>query len=156
MTLSNILASLFERDLTRLKEELSQYSSENTIWEIDKNIANSAGNLTLHLIGNLNAYFGTEIGKTGYVRNRPLEFSDKNVPREALIQQIDDTILMVKSALTSLQTADFEKEYPVLVFAEKTTMGYFFTHLAAHLSYHLGQINYHRRFLDAGIGQKEA
>ena len=149
MTLALTHFQLFERDLTRLKAELNLYSLEENIWKMDKNIANSAGNLTLHLIGNLNTYIGAELGQSGYIRNRPLEFSDKNVPRQILIQKIDDTLSMLKKALSTLNSTDFEQQYPILVFEEKTSTEYLLVHLCTHLSYHLGQINYHRRLLDA-------
>ena len=62
------LKSLFNRDLNKLKVEIESYQNENQIWKIDKNISNSAGNLCLHLIGNINTYIGAEIGKTGYIQ----------------------------------------------------------------------------------------
>jgi Protein of unknown function (DUF1572) len=148
MNLQKTLFLLFERDLVKLKQELSLYKNESVIWQIDGNILNSAGNLTLHLIGNLNTYIGAAIAKSGYVRNRPLEFSDKDVPREKLYQMIDDTIEVVKKGLDTLSESDFEKEYPILVFDEKTSAEYLLIHLTTHLAYHLGQINYHRRLLD--------
>jgi Protein of unknown function (DUF1572) len=145
MPLSTTLSLLFERDLTLLKNELSLYKSEAAIWQIDRDVANSAGNLTLHLVGNLNTYIGAEIGKTSYVRDRPLEFSAKNIPRQQLLTMIDNTILVIKNALATMQEADFEQEYPLLVLAHKTSTEYFLVHLATHLTYHLGQVNYHRR-----------
>ncbi len=148
--MTQTLIILFERDLNKLKEELLAYQSEENIWKVEGNIANSAGNLVLHLIGNLNTYIGAEIGKTGYVRNRPLEFSDKNVPRTKLLKELDDTIQVIKEALPRLSAEDFEAEYPILVFDRKTSTEYFLTHLVAHLAYHLGQVNYHRRLLDEG------
>ena len=83
--LKETLKSLFTRDLNKLKLEIESYNNETTIWHIEKDIANSAGNLTLHLIGNLNTFIGAEIGKSGYIRNRDLEFSLKNIPRAELI-----------------------------------------------------------------------
>ena len=124
------------------------YRNENNLWKIEKGIANSAGNLCLHLVGNLNAYIGAEIGNTGYVRHRDLEFSQKNVPQNELVKMIEDTIIVVEKGLDILVEEDLEKEYPLLVFKEKTSTGYFLIHLTAHLGYHLGQINYHRRLLD--------
>ncbi len=87
MTLIQTLKILFNRDLDKLKFEIESYENENSLWIIDKNISNSAGNLCLHLIGNLNTYIGAEIGKTGYVRNRPLEFSLKDIPKSELISK---------------------------------------------------------------------
>lgn len=141
------LRSLFDRDLNQLKTEIESYQNESQIWVIDKNISNSAGNLCLHLIGNINTYIGAEIGKTGYIRNRPLEFSSKNIPKTELITKINDTILVVNNALDRLTTADLESIYPQIVFEKEMTTGFFLVHLSTHLAYHLGQINYHRRLI---------
>ncbi len=142
------IKKLLTRDLEKLKQEIGLYRDETKIWVIDGNIANTAGNLCLHLIGNLNTYIGAEIGKTGYVRNRDLEFSLKDIPQHELIKKIEDAISVVNNSLDKLSEQDLEKEYPQLVFAEKTSTGYFLVHLAVHLGYHLGQVNYHRRLLD--------
>ncbi|MBS4066113.1 MAG: DUF1572 family protein [Chitinophagaceae bacterium] len=147
--LISILQSLFERDLLKLKTEIELYQDEKKIWYIEKSISNSAGNLCLHLIGNLNAFIGAELGKTGYVRNRELEFSLKDVPRKELLDRIEATIEVVKQSLTAVTDEQLRADYPVMVFKEKLSTGMFLTHLATHLSYHLGQINYHRRLLDA-------
>jgi uncharacterized damage-inducible protein DinB len=104
--------------------------------------------LTLHLIGNLNTYIGKELGGTGYVRNRELEFSAKFVKRDLLIEQLNATLEMVKTTLSSLSNEDLNLEYPILVFTEKTTTEYLLVHLTTHLTYHLGQINYHRRLIE--------
>ena len=142
------LQKIFKRDLEKLKQEIASYSDESNLWKVDKSIANSSGNLCLHLVGNLNAYIGAEIGKTGYVRNRDLEFSLKNIPQAQLVKMIEDTVVVVEDGLSKLNENDLEREYPLLVFKEKTSTGYFLIHLAVHLGYHLGQVNYHRRLLD--------
>lgn len=142
------LKSLFDRDLKRLRIEIDTYNNEQTLWHIEKNIANSAGNLCLHLVGNLNTYIGATIGKTNYVRDREQEFSLKGIPKIELLKQIDETIAVVNNSLDNLTEDDLTKEYPDLVFSEKTTTGYLLVHLTTHLTYHLGQINYHRRLLD--------
>ncbi len=51
------LRSLFTRDLNRLQSEIEAYQYEANMWKTEKNISNSAGNLCLHLIGNLNQYY---------------------------------------------------------------------------------------------------
>ena len=142
------LKRLFQRDLEKLKQEVIAYHNESNLWRIDKTIANSAGNLCLHLVGNLNTYIGAEFGKTGYVRDRDLEFSQKNIPKIELVKMIDDTITVVATGLDKIKEKDLEKEYPLLVLKEKTSTEYFLIYLAVHLGYHLGQINYHRRLLD--------
>jgi len=142
------LQKIFKRDLEKLKQEIASYRDESNLWKVDKSIANSSGNLCLHLVGNLNAYIGAEIGKTGYVRNRDLEFSMKSIPQIQLVKMIENTIGVVEEGLSKLNANDLEKEYPLLVFNERTSTGYFLIHLTVHLGYHLGQINYHRRLLD--------
>ncbi len=145
---TNTLLSFFERDLNKVITEIELYKNEETIWRVEKNIANSAGNLVLHVIGNLHTFIGKEIGKTGYVRNRELEFTQKNVPRQELIDGIKDTIEMVKNSLHSITNEELKKEYPVLKFSQTESTEYLLVHLATHLTYHLGQINYHRQLMD--------
>lgn len=142
------LKSLFYRDLNRLKTEIASYGQEENIWIVDHGITNSAGNLCLHLIGNLQTYIGAEIGKTGYIRNREAEFTLRDIPRSVLLDGIDNTISVVDLALDKLNQEDLAAIYPILVFEEKTTTEYLLVHLTTHLTYHLGQINYHRRLLD--------
>jgi uncharacterized damage-inducible protein DinB len=140
--------SIFSRDLLRLKSEINLYKDESNLWIVEDNIANSAGNLCLHLIGNLNTYIGAEFGKTNYIRNRELEFSLKNISKKELIEQIDNTILVVEMSLNNITKEQLKNEHPILVFDKKTTLEFLLVHLTTHLSYHLGQINYHRRLLD--------
>lgn len=142
------LKTLYARDLNKLKAEIQAYKSEEAIWKKSAEILNSAGNLTLHLIGNLNAYIGAEIGKTGYVRQRDLEFSTEFVSKNDLIKRIDETIEVVSQGLSMLTAEELFNDYPLIVFDSKMTTGYFLIHLTTHLAYHLGQINYHRRLLD--------
>ena len=142
------LKMIFERDLNKLKNEIELYKYEKNLWKVEKQIGNSAGNLCLHLIGNLNAYIGAEIGKTNYVRNRPIEFTLKDISKAELIDNIEKTKSVIAAALDNLTDEQLEDEYPILVFESKTSTGYFLIHLATHLAYHLGQINYHRRLLD--------
>ncbi|SEH35502.1 DinB family protein [Chryseobacterium culicis] len=142
------IRSLFNRDLNKLKTEIEAYQNEKNLWIIDKSIANSAGNLCLHLVGNINHFIGAQLGNTDYVRHRELEFSLKDIPRTELIEKIEATIAMTDSVLPQLSDEDIKREYPLIVFESKMTTDYFLIHLVAHLDYHLGQINYHRRLLD--------
>lgn len=142
------LKSLYTRDLNKLKTEIEAYQNEESIWKTDHHISNSAGNLCLHLVGNLSHFIGATLGNSGYIRNRELEFSLKDIPRAELIQQVENTITIVNSSLDKLTEPDLENEYPLEALGYKMTTEYFLIHLMGHLSYHLGQINYHRRLLD--------
>jgi uncharacterized damage-inducible protein DinB len=141
------LKTIFKRDLNRLKQEIQLYPNESQIWKIKKGITNSAGNLCLHLVGNLNTYIGNTYGNSNYVRNRELEFSLKDIPRSELIHQIEQTILVVDHALDNLSEKELLMEFPVLVFETTTSNEFMLIHLTTHLTFHLGQINYHRRLM---------
>ena len=142
------LLQLFLRDLEKLKTEISSFKDEKKIWEISGDIKNSAGNLCLHLCGNLQHFIGAVLGNSGYVRNRDAEFSKKDVPIRELVAEIDLTIKVVQKTLQELKEEDLQKTYPINVFGYEMTTEYLLTNMAAHLTYHLGQINYHRRLLD--------
>ncbi|MEP0365417.1 MAG: DUF1572 family protein [Cyclobacteriaceae bacterium] len=143
------LTALFERDLGRLKTEISSYQGEEALWSVDKEIANSGGNLAMHLVGNLKAFVGAELGGTGYVRDREFEFAGKGLSKSQLVSEIEETIEIVSTTLKKLGAEDLKKDFPVVVFGKKTSTEYMLVHLATHLAYHLGQVNYHRRLLDA-------
>jgi len=146
--LTEPLLELFERDLGRLKKEIEQYEHEKALWKVEGNITNSSGNLCLHIVGNLNHFIGTTLGKTGYKRDRDAEFSLLGVSRNELINMVDDTIEMIKNVLPNLTDKDLEATYPQEVFGQPMKTDYFLIHLQGHLTYHLGQVNYHRRLLD--------
>ena len=142
------LLEIFERDLGKLKEEISLYTNENNLWKTEKQISNSGGNLALHLIGNLNHFIGATLGNTGYVRERDKEFSDKNIPVQKILNNIDATIIVVKNTLSNLTAEDFEKVFPLEKHGQIVKTDFMLLHLLAHLEYHLGQINYHRRLIE--------
>lgn len=142
------LSFLFRRELEKLMLEINSYQNESNLWIINKDIKNSGGTLCLHICGNLKTYIGAELGKTGYIRNREMEFSEKNIPKEKLIENIKETIIAVTETLEKLNLEDYDKIYPQNVLGYEMTTGFFLIHLFGHLGYHLGQINYHRRLLD--------
>jgi uncharacterized damage-inducible protein DinB len=141
------LKKLFDRDLDKLKNELSNYKKEKSLWIIKKNISNSAGNLTLHIIGNLNHFIGGVLGENGYMRDRDAEFSRKDVPVNDLLQNIDEVKTTIYNTLEGISEEQLQDNYPVNVFGYEMTTLFFLIHLHSHLTYHLGQINYHRRLI---------
>lgn len=142
------LLELFERDLEKLKNEISLYKEENNIWVIKGEVINSAGNLCLHLIGNLNHFIGASLGNSGYIRQRDLEFSSKNIPRAELIAEVEKTSLVVSSVLNKMDDDLLRKKFPIELLGKSVTTEFLLIHLLTHLNYHLGQINYHRRLID--------
>ena len=147
MSLIESLIQLYERDLDKLKTEIGLYADEADLWKTSGEITNSAGNLMLHLIGNLKHFFGAVLGETGFVRDRDKEFSDGGVSRAEMLVEVDAAKAAVIDTLKKLTAEDLAKTYPIEVFGHPMTTEYFLVHLATHLNYHLGQINYHRRLL---------
>ena len=145
ITIVETLLKLFDRDLLRLEEEISLYPSEESIWKLSGDIKNTAGNLCLHLCGNLQHYIGRNLGRISYQRNRDNEFSAHGLTKAELISEVQKTRQTVRESLETLKPSILETEYPEKVYDYPMTTGYFLIHLTAHLSYHLGQINYHRR-----------
>ena len=142
------LMKLFKRDLEKLKTEIDSYKEEKKLWEISGEIKNSTGNLCMHLCGNLQHFIGNILGNSGYVRNREAEFSTKDIQKEKLLDEINVTAKVVEKTISELKEDKFNEIYPVNVFGYEMTTEFFLVHLATHLNYHLGQINYHRRLLD--------
>ena len=141
------LDSLFQRELSKVITELEAYSNDKVLWETDGEIKNSGGNLALHLVGNINHFIGKLVGNIDFERDRPAEFSSKNVPIDEIISALTDTQSRVSKTLNSINEEDLNREYPIEVIGKVTT-SHFLLHLLSHLSWHLGQINYHRRILD--------
>ncbi len=141
------ISNIILRDLDSLEREIALYPTTDSIWVVKGEIKNSAGNLALHLCGNLQHYIGAVLGKTGYVRDRPKEFSLKDISAKDLVLEIIRTKEAIKSTLPKIDPTSLEKEYPEKVFADPMTTQYFLVHLSAHLGYHLGQVNYHRRLV---------
>jgi hypothetical protein len=145
--LSQTLSNLFERDLEKLKTELLAYENEGAMWVVVPGIGNSAGNLGLHIVGNLKNFIGAALGNTGYLRNRDAEFTTKDVPREKIIADINEVISIVKSTVGALTPAQLDEIYPLDKWKDPVTVNFLLLHLLTHLSYHLGQVNYHRRLV---------
>ena len=149
--LNETLIQHYERDLNKLKTEIELYENEADLWKTTGAITNSGGHLCLHLIGNLNHFFGAVLGGTDYARDRDAEFSERQVSKAKLLSEIEATFPVVKNTLEKLTPEDFAKTYPVEVFGRPMTTEYFLTYLVGHFNYHLGQINYHRRLLASGL-----
>ncbi|MBK8923538.1 MAG: DUF1572 family protein [Saprospirales bacterium] len=141
------LATIFERDLRQLAVEITLYKNEGDLWIVKPGISNSAGNLCLHLIGNLNHFIGAALGHTAYIRDRDREFTGIGVPRSQLLAQIEATIGVVTKALHEMPTQQLEQDFPLEKRGEIVKTDFMLLHLLGHLSYHLGQINYHRRLI---------
>lgn len=142
------LTELYGRDLDNLLKELKAYKSEEALWKVDGEIANSGGNLVLHLCGNLQHFIGAMLGGSSYIRQRDDEFNLKDVKKSDLVTSIKQTKKVVFETLAELPEEKLSETYPINVFGKEMTTLHFLHHLFGHLNYHTGQLNYHRRLFD--------
>jgi uncharacterized damage-inducible protein DinB len=149
------LAAIICRELRTLERELNAYPTEEQIWELRAGLPNSAGTLALHAAGNLRHFVGAVLGGSSYVRDRDAEFSRRNVPRSELIADLQSAERDVGETLPSMAADRFAAPYPLPVANRRVNTGEFMTHLVAHLAYHAGQLNFHRRIVTgdaSGVG----
>ncbi|MHB1312504.1 MAG: DinB family protein [Gemmatimonadaceae bacterium] len=139
--------AILVRDLHALRREVEAYPDDASIWAVPDGIANSCGTLVLHLAGNLRTYVGLHLGGVAYVRDRPREFSARNLPRAELLRDIDATIAAVDEAMPKVSAAALAARFPMAIGAVTANTQDFLLHVAVHLGYHLGQVDYHRRLV---------
>jgi len=140
------LAALFARDITRVIQELRAFPETESIWKTAPGVANAAGTLALHLEGNLREYIGRQLGRVAYTRQRPLEFSARGVEQGELIDRLDAVRVSIPPLIAALSDAQLDTQYPETFHDHPISTRMFLIHLEAHLSYHLGQMDYLRRF----------
>jgi hypothetical protein len=141
------IRAIFERDLNTLRREVEAYSSDQQVWQILPGLTNSAGTLVVHLAGNLQHYLGARLAGNGYVRNRDAEFSRRDVPRVTLLSEIEAAREAMRAGLAALSETQLAEEYPEVIAGAKLMTGVYLVHLTTHLTYHLGQVDCHRRMV---------
>ena len=144
--LSTELAALYSRDLARLVQELEAFPDSSTLWQTAPGVTNAAGTLALHVEGNLREYIGRQLGHVEYARDRPLEFSQRGVEKVDLIARIEAVRALIPRVIAGLPEDALAAIYPEQVLGVPMSTRQFLIHLAGHLNYHLGQIDYLRRF----------
>jgi hypothetical protein len=139
------IAAILDRDLATLLREVEAYPEEDDLWREVPGIANAGGTLALHLAGNVQHYFGARLANTGYVRDRPAEFSRRNLSRSELVREIEAARAAVEAACRLMNPAQLAGEFPEVIGGSRVQTGDYLVHLATHFAYHLGQLDYHRR-----------
>jgi uncharacterized damage-inducible protein DinB len=141
------VCAILDRDLQALAREVSAYPDDAAVWQVPEGAVNSAGTLVLHLTGNIQHFLGARLAGTGFVRDRPAEFSARGVPRSALLRQIEAARVAVKAAAETVTDESVEGDYPEVVGGMRVIAGEYLIHLVSHFGYHLGQVDYHRRLV---------
>ena len=143
--LKDTLGALIVRELRAVQRELDAYPDDTSVWKAIPGVPNTGGTLALHVAGNLRHFIGTVLGHDGYVRDRDAEFARRDVPRAELRYGLDASIAAVEQTMRAISDEALETAYPQPIGGRTihaTTVG---LHLLAHLAYHLGQMDTHRR-----------
>ena len=149
------IAAIISRELKTIERELNAYQNDEQVWALPAGLPNSGGTLALHAAGNLRHFIGTVLGGGTYVRDRDAEFSRRGVSRAELIEGLKEAEKAVRDTLTSIDPSRFSEPYPLPVLNRRVNTGEYLTHLATHLAYHVGQLDFHRRVVTgdvAGVG----
>lgn len=136
---------LLVRELDAFAREVSMFPDDTSLFRSVPGVTNSAGNLALHVCGNLQHFVGAVLGGTGYVRNREHEFKATSLLRADIARELHETAAVVTKTLRELDEAALDKPYPQPVGELQLPCRLFLIHLAVHLSFHLGQAGYLRR-----------
>ena len=147
MTTQEELAGLFRRDLTRLTQELEAFDDDTQLWKKTDGVSNSAGNLALHLEGNLREYVGRQLGNVPYARRRDEEFSRSGVRRQDLVKRLEEVRALVVKAISELSDEALRAPFPERVLGIDWSTQQFTLHLLGHLNYHLEDL--HEKYLPA-------
>lgn len=141
-TVSTELASYYEEVRDSVHKFVAPISTEQ-LWRKPYPYGNSIGHLLLHVTGNLNHYIGARIANTGYVRDRPLEFSDTSKrAKEQVLADFDATIAMVASTIRKQSAQDWVAPYSDPTVPQTNTRFGAILRMAAHAYHHVGQIIY--------------
>ena len=148
--ITSVVAQLMRRELETFKRQIGAFPDDSGPWQARPGIANTAGTLALHCAGNIQHFIGARLAGTGYVRQRDLEFSRRDVPRPEIVAELDRAIAAV-CLLENMGAADIPPVFPEPFGGKQVNTDVMLVHLAVHLGYHLGQADYHRR-LSTGDG----
>jgi len=118
MSMSKELATLFRRDLAKLIQQIESFPDDESLWQVLPGVSNAAGNLALHLQGNLREYVGRQLGQLSYVRNRPLEFSARGLSKREVCAQLTELRDAIPTVIEDLSEQQLEMEYQKLCLNE--------------------------------------
>jgi|ERR1044072_244012 hypothetical protein len=147
MSITRELASLFARDLAKLTQQIESFPTDEALWQTLPGVTNPAGNLALHIEGNLREFVGRQLGHLPYERKRDLEFSSKGASRDELSMRLAELSRSIPAIIEGLSAEQMEMDYPEVVLGAATSTQHFLIHLYGHLNWHLGQVDYLRRIL---------
>lgn len=141
VTLASVLIDRFNTNASRVRE-LAAPLTDAQFWRKPFSFGNSFGHLVLHLTGNLNYYIGGQIANTGYVRDRPREFTDDNPPSKVeALRLFDSAVAIVVRTIREQSPGDWQREYSAVGTKAPTRLA-IILQCDGHMQLHVGQIIY--------------
>jgi uncharacterized damage-inducible protein DinB len=147
--LTDDIATLLQRDLEGFQREVALFPDEDSLWQTRPGVTNSAGNLALHVAGNLQHFIGAVLGGSGYVRNREREFGPRSATRDELVAELGRARDDVRRVVPALTDAQLEATFTAHSTSEPVPTRRFLLHLCTHTAFHVGQAGYLRRIVTA-------
>jgi hypothetical protein len=140
-TLATVLTDRYSANAARI-HELAAPLTNVQFWQKPFPFGNSFGHLVLHLTGNLNYYIGAQIAQTGYVRDRPREFSDPHPPsKDEALRHFDAAVAMVLNTVRAQSPEDWSAKYSGAGTDAANRLA-MVVQCAAHMQHHIGQMIY--------------
>ena len=138
-----------------VREQVDQYAenvtgclqelSDEQIWAPGPEGSNSIGTLTHHLSGNIKHFFGAGLLADGFQRDRPAEFDERNMGATALASELEEALVVLRKALETVEAQAVDAPHKSADGREFASLAHMLLQMAAHFSYHTGQINYAKR-----------
>jgi hypothetical protein len=145
--LLRVVGQLLRREVRAIQREIALYPDGDSLWKELPGVPNTGGTLALHAAGNIQHFVGAVVGGTGYVRQREREFTLRGVAPDEVVAELERAVAAVEHAVAETPEERLSEAYPLPVGERRVATADFLVHLATHLAYHLGQIDYHRRMV---------
>lgn len=147
-SLPELAARYLEEYLDKIRLAVERLS-EDQLWWRPAPGTNSAGNLILHLCGNLSLWLLAGVGGRPFERHRAEEFSaDRTHGKAELLARLEEVVAACRGVLAAVEPADLER--PAAIQGYETELLDAVVHAVEHMSYHTGQIVWIAKELGAG------
>jgi uncharacterized damage-inducible protein DinB len=115
--------------------------SDTDIWWRAHETDNSIGNLLMHMSGNVRQWVVTGLGGSVDIRDRSLEFSERNlIPKQLLLERLKDTLRQADAVLARFSESKLLEVRHIQRY--DVTCLDAISHVVEHFAQHLGQIIY--------------
>ena len=141
------VVALLTRELEGFQREILLFPDDESVWQAKAGVANSAGNLALHVAGNIQYFIGAVLGGTGFVRDRDREFGARSGSRDEIIAELGKALDVVRTVLPRLTSEQLDAVFSAHRTATAVSTRRFLLHLCTHAAFHVGQAGYLRRIV---------